>query len=80
MDKWWFFCCELKFLKFIRNDNEILEKWPFRTGNQKKQLTAFKHYGLEMYGCKKRRDELEKIYKKINFENSKFLKDINKKI
>ena len=42
------------FLKFIRNDNEILEKWPLEQVTKKKQLTAFKHYGFEMYGCKKR--------------------------
>ena len=49
-----FFVANSNFLKLIRNDNEILEKWPLEQA-AKKELVAFKHYGfLEMHGCQKR--------------------------
>jgi len=63
-----FFVANSNFLKFIRNDNEILEKWPLEQVTKKKQLTAFKHYGFwKCMDVKRDRDELEKIYKKNKF-------------
>ena len=39
-----FFVANSNFLKLIRNDNEILEKWPLEQAA--KELVAFKHYGF----------------------------------
>ena len=64
MDKWRIFCSEYKFLKFIRGDNEILEKHPLEKATKLKQLSAFKHYGFwKCMDVKRDREELQKIYK-----------------
>ena len=63
-----FFVANQKFLNFIRNDKEILEKWPLEQVTKKKQLVAFKHYGFwKCMDVKRDRDELQKIYKKNGF-------------
>ena len=41
-----FFVAKSKFLKFIRNDKEILEKMPLEKASRYKQLTAFRHHGF----------------------------------
>ena len=64
-----FFVANFNFLKFIRNDKEILEKWPLEQAAKKKELVAFKHYGFwKCMDVKRDRDELIKIYKKNNFK------------
>ena len=63
-----FFVANQKFLNFIRNDKEILEKWPLEQVTKKKQLVAFKHYGFwKCMDVKRDREELQKIYKKKRF-------------
>ena len=64
-----FFVANFNFLKLIRNDKEILEKWPLEQAVKKKELVAFKHYGFwKCMDVKRDRDELQKIYKKNNFK------------
>ena len=64
-----FFVANFNFLKLIRNDKEILEKWPLEQAAKKKELVAFKHYGFwKCMDVKRDRDELQKIYKKNNFK------------
>ena len=64
-----FFVANSKFLHFIRNDREILEKYPLEKVTKKKQLAAFKHYGFwKCMDVKRDRDELQKIYKKNKFK------------
>ena len=64
-----FFVANFNFLKLIRNDKEILEKWPLEQATKKKELIAFKHYGFwKCMDVKRDRDELQKIYKKNNFK------------
>ena len=64
-----FFVANPKFLRFIRNDREILEKYPLEKVTKKKQLAAFKHYGFwKCMDVKRDRDELQKIYKKNKFK------------
>jgi len=64
-----FFVANSKFLRFIRNDREILEKYPLEKVTKKKQLAAFKHYGFwKCMDVKRDRDELQKIYKKNKFK------------
>jgi len=59
-----FFVANKDFLKFIRGDREILEKWPLEKLAKKKQLIAFKHYGFwKCMDVKRDRDELQKIYR-----------------
>ena len=41
-----FFVAKSKFLKFIRNDKEILEKMPLQKASRHKQLNAFRHHGF----------------------------------
>jgi glucose-1-phosphate cytidylyltransferase len=41
-----FFVAKSKFLKFIRNDKEILEKMPLEKASRHKQLNAFRHHGF----------------------------------
>lgn len=41
-----FFVAKSKFLKFIRNDKEILEKMPLEKASRYKQLNAFRHHGF----------------------------------
>tara|TARA_B100001996_G_C18649625_1_gene588865 strand:+ start:362 stop:1093 length:732 start_codon:yes stop_codon:yes gene_type:complete len=63
-----YFVANSKFLKFIRGDKEILEKWPLEKAARLKQLSAFKH--LKFWKCmdvKRDREELQKIYKKNKF-------------
>ena len=56
--------------KFIRNDKDILEKWPLEQATKKKELVAFKHHGFwKCMDVKRDRDELQKIYKKNKFNN-----------
>lgn len=64
-----FFIANKKFLKLIRNKNEILEKRPLEIAAKKKQLAAFKHRGFwKCMDVKRDRDELQKIYKKNKFK------------
>ena len=64
-----FFVANKNFLKFIRSDNEILEKWPLEQLSKKKQLIAFKHYGFwKCMDVKRDRDELQRIYKINKFK------------
>ncbi len=59
-----FFVANTNFLKFIRGDNEILEKHPLEKATKLKQLSAFKHYGFwKCMDVKRDREELQKIYK-----------------
>ena len=50
LDEGWinggYFVINKKFLDYIDNDNTILEKEPLEKLTEKKQLTAFKHYGF----------------------------------
>ena len=65
-----FFVANKKFLKFIKNDNTILEKEPLENVVKKKQLSAFKHLGFwKCMDVKRDRDELIEIYKKKIFKN-----------
>mgnify|MGYP001334612047 CR=1 FL=1 len=58
-----FFVANKTFLKFIKKDQDILEKKPLETVCKKKQLSAFKHEGFwKCMDVKRDRDELEKIY------------------
>jgi len=58
-----FFVANSSFLKFIRGDKEILEKWPLEKATKLKQLSAFKHTGFwKCMDVKRDRDELRKIY------------------
>ena len=59
-----FFVANSSFLKFIRSDSEILEKWPLEKVTKLKQLSAFKHFGFwKCMDVKRDREELQKIYK-----------------
>ena len=63
-----FFIANKKFLKYIKNDNTILEKNPLEKIAKKKQLSVFKHY--KFWKCMdtlRDKNELEKIYKKNKF-------------
>ncbi len=63
-----FFIANSNFLKLIRSDKEILEKWPLEQAAKKKELVAFKHYGFwKCMDVKRDRDELQEIYKKNKF-------------
>ena len=58
-----------KFLEFIRNDQEILEKKPLEKATNKNELAAFKHFGFwKCMDVKRDRDELQKIYKNNKFK------------
>jgi glucose-1-phosphate cytidylyltransferase len=58
-----FFVANSSFLKFIRGDKEILEKWPLEKATKLKQMSAFKHTGFwKCMDVKRDRDELQKIY------------------
>ena len=64
-----FFVAKKKFLKFIKNDNDILEKNPLETACQKNQLIAFKHKGFwKCMDVKRDRDLLQTIFKKNRFQ------------
>ena len=63
-----YFIADTNFLKFIRGDKEILEKWPLETITKKKQLSAYKHHGFwKCMDVKRDREELQQIYKKNKF-------------
>ena len=63
-----FFVVNKKFLRYIKNDNTILEKEPLEKAVTKKQLCAFKHSGFwKCMDVKRDRDELIEIYKKNKF-------------
>ena len=63
-----FFVAKTKFLSFIKNDLEILEKNPLERACKMKELLAFKHLGFwKCMDVKRDRDELQKIYKKNKF-------------
>ena len=54
-----------KFLKLIRGDKEILEKYPLEKSAQNKQLSAYKHKGFwKCVDTKRDKDELNRILKK----------------
>ena len=60
-----FFVMEPKFLKFIQNDNTILERGPLERAANKKQLAAYKHEGFwQCMDTKKDKDLLTKILNK----------------
>ena len=62
-----YFIADTNFLKFIRGDKEILEKWPLETITKKKQLSALQTpWILKCMDVKRDREELQQIYKKIN--------------
>lgn len=64
-----FFIANKKFLNFIRNGNEILEKRPLELACKKKQLAAFKHKGFwKCMDVKRDRDELQEVFKKNKFK------------
>ena len=66
-----FFVANFNFLKLIRHDKEILEKWPLEQVAKRNLLVAFKHYGFwKCMDVKRDRDELQKIYKKNKFVRS----------
>lgn len=68
LDEGWinggFFVIEPKFLKFIKGSKTFLEREPLEIACKKKQLLAFKHYGL--WQCIDTKRDLELIKKKIN--------------
>ena len=60
-----FFVMQKKFLKFIKNEQTVLEKKPLEEVAKLKQLVAYKHEGFwQCMDTKKDRDLLEKILKK----------------
>ena len=64
-----YFVANFEFLKLIRGDKEILEKWPLEQATKRGELAAFKHYGFwKCMDVKRDRDELQKIYKKNKFK------------
>ena len=64
-----YFVANPSFLKFIRGDKEILEKWPLEIATKKKQLSAYKHHGFwKCMDVKRDREELIQIYKKNKFK------------
>ena len=58
-----FFVMETDFLKFIKNDNVYLERYPLEKTSKKKQLIAFKHEGF--WQCVDTKRDLDKIRKLI---------------
>ena len=59
-----FFVANIKFLKLIRGDSEILERRPLEKATKLGQLSAFKHYGFwKCMDVKRDREELQNIYK-----------------
>ena len=60
-----FFVMEPKFLKFIQNDNTILERGPLERVANNKELAAYKHEGFwQCMDTKKDKDQLTQILKK----------------
>lgn len=63
-----FFVANSSFFNLIRNDKEILEKYPLEKATSLNQLSAFRHYGFwKCMDVKRDRDELVKIYRKNKF-------------
>jgi glucose-1-phosphate cytidylyltransferase len=63
-----FFVANYKFFNFIRNDKEILEKWPLEKLTNLRELVAYKHEGFwKCMDVKRDRDQLKEIYKKNKF-------------
>ena len=59
-----FFVANTNFLKFIRRDSEILERYPLEKVTKLRQLSAYKHFGFwKCMDVKRDREELQKIYK-----------------
>ena len=59
-----FFVAKREFLKWIRGDKEILEKFPLEKATKNKQLTAFKHKGFwKCVDTQRDKDELNRILK-----------------
>tara|TARA_A100001015_G_scaffold47621_1_gene52617 strand:- start:996 stop:1730 length:735 start_codon:yes stop_codon:yes gene_type:complete len=59
-----FFVANTNFLKFIRGDSEILERYPLEKVTKLKQLSAYKHFDFwKCMDVKRDREELQKIYK-----------------
>jgi len=50
LDEGWinggFFVIEPEFIKYIKNDQTLLEKEPFNIATKKKELVAYKHHGF----------------------------------
>ena len=62
-----FFVINSEFLKFIDNDNSILEKEPLENIVGINQLAAFKHSGFwQCMDTKRDRDKLEDIFRSKN--------------
>ena len=60
-----FFVMQKKFLKFVKNEQTVLEKKPLEQVAKPKQLVAYKHEGFwQCMDTKKDRELLEKILKK----------------
>ena len=63
-----FFVAKKSFLKLIRGDKEILEKYPLERSAKNKQLSAYKHKGFwKCVDTKRDKDELDKILKKKSY-------------
>ena len=60
-----FFVSNSKFFRFIKKDNDILEKKPLENLCKQNQLAAFKHHGFwKCMDTIRDRDVLKEIYKK----------------
>ncbi len=65
-----FFVAKKSFLKLIRSDKEILEKYPLEKSARNKQLSAYKHKGFwKCVDTKRDKDELNKIFRKKLIKN-----------
>ena len=65
-----FFVINKKFVKLIRNDKEILERYPLEKTAKNNQLVAFKHKSFwQCMDTKRDKDYLEKILKKKIVKN-----------
>ena len=72
MDEGWinggFFVMNAKFLNFIKNSQNFLEKEPLERATKQKQLAAFKHRGFwQCMDTKRDKDKLDEILKKNIF-------------
>ncbi len=65
-----FFVINKKFVKLIRNDKEILERYPLEKTAKNNQLVAFKHKSFwQCMDTKRDKDYLEKILKRKIVKN-----------
>lgn len=63
-----FFVAKKEFLKLIKNEKTILEKYPLEKAAKHKQLAVYKHYNFwKCMDTVRDRAELQKIYKKSKF-------------